>query len=51
MPIIFAGNKIEAKTVTRPVTPYDIAPTLSGYLNVSTPSGATGDMLEEVVKH
>ena len=51
VPIIFAGNKLEAKTVTRPVTPYDIAPTLSGYLNVSTPSGATGDMLEEVVKH
>lgn len=49
VPVIFAGNKLEAQTISRPVTPYDIAPTLSGYLNVSAPSGATGNILEEVV--
>ncbi|MGF1772723.1 alkaline phosphatase family protein [Vibrio wakamikoensis] len=49
VPVIFAGNKLEAETISRPVTPYDIAPTLSGYLNISAPSGATGNILEEVV--
>ncbi|AYV24923.1 alkaline phosphatase family protein [Vibrio mediterranei] len=48
VPVIFAGHNLKAQTVTRPVTPYDIAPTLSGYLDVSAPSGATGVMLEEV---
>lgn len=41
-------HNLKPQTVTRPVTPYDIAPTLSGYLDVSAPSGATGVMLEEV---
>jgi hypothetical protein len=49
VPVIFAGNKLKAETISRPVTPYDIAPTLSGYLNISAPSGATGNILEEVV--
>ncbi|MCF4172849.1 MULTISPECIES: alkaline phosphatase family protein [Vibrio] len=48
VPVIFAGHNLKPQTVTRPVTPYDIAPTLSGYLDVSAPSGATGVMLEEV---
>ncbi|MCG9623761.1 alkaline phosphatase family protein [Vibrio mediterranei] len=48
VPVIFAGHNLKPQTVTRPVTPYDIAPTLSGYLDVSAPSGATGAMLEEV---
>ncbi|MFM2664930.1 alkaline phosphatase family protein [Vibrio mediterranei] len=48
VPVIFTGHNLKPQTVTRPVTPYDIAPTLSGYLDVSAPSGATGVMLEEV---
>ncbi|MCY9853514.1 alkaline phosphatase family protein [Vibrio mediterranei] len=48
VPVIFAGHNLKPQIVTRPVTPYDIAPTLSGYLDVSAPSGATGVMLEEV---
>lgn len=48
VPVIFAGHNLKPQTVTRPVTPYDIAPTLSGYLDVSAPSGATGVLLEEV---
>ncbi|MGR5176534.1 alkaline phosphatase family protein [Vibrio parahaemolyticus] len=49
VPVIFAGNKLEGQAVTRPVTPYDIAPTLSGYLNINAPSGATGEQLKEVI--
>ncbi|MGF1748941.1 alkaline phosphatase family protein [Vibrio cionasavignyae] len=49
VPVIFAGNQLKAQTVNRAVTPYDIAPTLSNYLGISTPSGATGDVLIEVV--
>ncbi|MGR5359552.1 alkaline phosphatase family protein [Vibrio mediterranei] len=48
VPVIFAGHNLKPQTVMRPVTPYDIAPTLSGYLDVSAPSGATGVLLEEV---
>jgi arylsulfatase A-like enzyme len=50
VPVIFAGNQLEAKTVHRPVTPYDIAPTLSNYLGITFPSGATGEPLLEVVE-
>ncbi|MDR9826776.1 alkaline phosphatase family protein [Vibrio sp. FNV 38] len=49
VPVIFAGMDIEGKKVSREVTPYDIAPTLSQYLNITFPSGATGTVLEEVV--
>ncbi len=50
VPIIFAGNGIRAKTISRPVTPYDIAPTLSNKLAVEAPSGATGKPLTEVTQ-
>ena len=39
----------KAKTVSRPVTPYDVAPTLANYLGVKPPSGAIGNPLTEVV--
>ncbi|MFC5080028.1 Alkaline phosphatase PhoV precursor [Vibrio thalassae] len=51
VPVIFAGHNLKPRTVTRPITPYDIAPTLSGYLSVSAPSGATGEMLPEVIQN
>jgi hypothetical protein len=46
--VIFAGNGLRARTVTRPVTPYDIAATLSNKLAVEVPSGAIGEPLPEV---
>ena len=50
VPVIFAGNKLKAKTVTRPVTPYDIAATLANKLAVEAPSGAIGEPLSEVTQ-
>ena len=48
VPIIFAGYNIDDKKVSREVTPYDIAPTLSSLLGITQPSGATGKILTEV---
>jgi len=50
VPVIFAGAGLSAVTVSRPVTPYDIAPTLAAYLGVKPPSGAIGMPLPEVLK-
>jgi predicted AlkP superfamily pyrophosphatase or phosphodiesterase len=49
VPIFFAGQGIKNGSVYRPVTPYDIAPTLSARLGARPPSGATGQPLAEVM--
>jgi len=49
VPIIFAGNGLTAKTVFREVETVDIALTLSKYLRIKAPSGATGAPLVEVL--
>jgi predicted AlkP superfamily pyrophosphatase or phosphodiesterase len=49
VPVIFAGSGLKPRRVHRAVTPYDIAPTLSAYLQVKAPSGAFGEPLEEVL--
>lgn len=49
VPIIFAGNGLAAKTITREVQTVDIALTLSKYLRIKAPSGATGSPLTEVL--
>ncbi len=50
VPVIFAGAGLPAAKVNRPVTPYDIAPTLANYLDVKPPSGAMGEPLLEVLE-
>jgi predicted AlkP superfamily pyrophosphatase or phosphodiesterase len=50
VPVIFAGAGLPAVKVSRPVTPYDIAPTLAAYIGVKPPSGAIGMTLPEVLK-
>ena len=50
VPVIFAGAGLSSVTVSRPVTPYDIAPTLAAYLGVKPPSGAIGIPLPEVLR-
>ncbi|MCP4766412.1 MAG: alkaline phosphatase family protein [Gammaproteobacteria bacterium] len=50
VPVMFAGAGLPAATVNRPVTPYDIAPTLATVLGVKPPSGAIGKPLVEVLK-
>ncbi|MGR9090695.1 MAG: alkaline phosphatase family protein [Gammaproteobacteria bacterium] len=49
VPVIFAGAKLQARKVSRSITPYDIAPTLSARLGMKPPSGATGQPLSELV--
>jgi predicted AlkP superfamily pyrophosphatase or phosphodiesterase len=51
VPIFFAGAGIDDEIVSRAVTPYDIAPTISNYLSITLPSGATGQVLKEVVEN
>jgi len=48
VPIIFAGYDIKPNKISRLVTPYDIAPTLSNKLGITQPSGSIGEVLKEV---
>jgi len=48
VPVTFAGAGLSAKKVSRPITPYDITPTLAAYLNTKPPSSAIGTPLPEV---
>ncbi|MBA57527.1 MAG: alkaline phosphatase [Pseudomonadales bacterium] len=49
VPVMFAGAGLDEKRVSRPITPYDIAPTLANYLGIKPPSGTIGNPLVEVV--
>ena len=49
VPVIFAGNGLAAKNIFREVHTVDIALTLSNYLKIKAPSGATGSPLTEVL--
>jgi predicted AlkP superfamily pyrophosphatase or phosphodiesterase len=48
VPILIAGPGIAPGTVTRPVAPRDIAPTISTYLDIALPSASVGNVLFEV---
>lgn len=50
VPLCFAGAGVPAMKIFRPVTPYDIAPTLAACLGVKAPSGAIGEPLPEVLE-
>jgi len=50
VPIFFAGDNIPAQNIARPVTPYDIAPTIANILEVKPPSGSVGIPLVEVLE-
>jgi predicted AlkP superfamily pyrophosphatase or phosphodiesterase len=49
VPVMFAGVGVQPQIVSRPVTPYDIAPTLAARLGVKPPSAAVGQPLVEVL--
>jgi predicted AlkP superfamily pyrophosphatase or phosphodiesterase len=49
VPMMFAGAGLKAATVSRAVTPYDVAPTLAGHLGIKPPSGSIGDPLPEIM--
>lgn len=50
VPIIFVAPQIKPKHVYKKVSTTDIATTLSAYIGALSPSGATGNVLKEVVK-
>ena len=50
VPVIFAGNNLRPETVSRSISPYDIAATLANELRVEVPSGAIGEPLAEVTQ-
>ena len=50
VPVVFVGTGIKAKTVSRAITPYDIATTLANKLRVEAPSGAVGEPLPEIAQ-
>lgn len=49
VPVFFAGADLQPQTVSRTITPYDIAPTLAAYIGVKPPSAAIGHPLTEVL--
>ena len=51
VPVMFAGAGLQPKSVSRSVTPYDIAPTLAAYMGIKPPSAAIGNPLPEVLGH
>jgi len=48
VPIVFAGNGLKPRMVTRQVHPVDIARTLANCLHIKPPSSASGSVLGEV---
>jgi len=50
VPVFVAGAGLPAMTVSRPVTPYDIAATTAAWLGMKPPSGSIGVVLQEVME-
>ena len=50
VPVLFLGAQVRAGRYHRNIAPNDIAPTLATMLDVETPSGSVGRVLEEMLK-
>ncbi len=52
VPVILQATNAEAQKVSRAITPYDIAPTLSNTnkLGITQPSGSIGQVLQEITE-
>jgi hypothetical protein len=50
VPILFLGGAVRAGRYNRNVMVNDIAPTLATILDVETPSGSVGRVLDEMLK-
>ncbi len=48
VPVVFAGSGLEPKRVYRRIHTVDIAPTLAAWIGMKPPSGAAGEVLDEV---
>ena len=51
VPVMFAGAGLKPQQVSRAITPYDIAPTLSAFLGIKEPGAAVGKPLAEVLDY
>jgi predicted AlkP superfamily pyrophosphatase or phosphodiesterase len=49
VPVMFAGPGLKPGKISRAVTPYDVAPTLSAILGIKPPSSSIGNVLSEVM--
>ena len=49
VPVIFAGNGLQPKKISRRIETVDIAPTLARWIGCKLPSGNNGRLLEEVL--
>jgi hypothetical protein len=50
VPVMFLGGQVRAGRYNRNIAVNDIAPTLATLLDVETPSGSVGRVLEEILK-
>jgi predicted AlkP superfamily pyrophosphatase or phosphodiesterase len=50
VPVVFAGGKLAARRVYRPIETVDVAPTLSAIVGAKPPSGSRGAPLPEVLQ-
>ena len=50
MPLLWYGWKIKRATINRPVSMFDIAPTISHILNTPYPNGCEGEVILELVE-
>ena len=50
VPVIFAGVNLNPQHVYREIQTVDVASTLAGYMGTNLPSGARGEILQEVVR-
>ena len=49
VPVIFMGSRIKPGIYRQRIMPNDIAPTLAAILEVDTPSGSIGRVLQEIL--
>ncbi|MFW6327725.1 MAG: alkaline phosphatase family protein, partial [Bacteroidota bacterium] len=49
VPLIWYGWKIKRKSLYRPVSPTDIAPTIAHFLGILAPNGSTGEPIYEMI--
>ena len=50
VPLIWYGWKVKHETISRPVDMTDVAPTISSMINIIVPNGATGKVIDELVR-
>ena len=50
VPLIWYGWKIKRNVINRPISMFDIAPTISDYLNIPFPNGCEGSPIYELTQ-